>query len=774
MRRAVARNSYAWTTAAPVSSAAAGAGAGARRTLSHAVSLDPAQHSAQAQAWTASSRSLFASRGGGGGSSQARQEEDDGRQQLDRSVLSLIDELKRKQPDPATCWQLFHDVDQNGLAPTIPPFSLHALLAAIHTRTTARTRTLTTERATALARDYAVRIELIRMRLAQAGGATTPGDFKAILEQYRAFRYAPGALQTWDEMITAGDVPTPQKCRLVFETLAGWIEMHGREAGRAVERAAALPLAKQATRILLDDIGLDRSAHLDQCVEPYLEIVAKAGDFALLTKAVKALYGFDVRLPGALVDVKASQRSRLRTLGPRELDWILAGLGQANELSTMVAVFETFDSPSEEASTCSPSSSSTVATADTASFFSSTFSKLSVDSDSSSSDAQPVPTATRESQAHLIGTRALQTMVETAARLNRPALVRHYFDLLFCRWEAGVSDLLASWERATGVTAATAPANGTSVSARHPDRPRLIARCLSFSSAADSSSPSPPAPWIGSPFANSLTSIKYRHLARAPSAPEQPYRLPVSLAMLVSQYSYINYQAATSKWNRIRTKRIVQVLEQQATRLERILEKLEPTESTSTSQPVASTSTSASASASASGVVISLARVLREFRKVTTDLALLRETLATVKHNNRIVHSWDTRHLHQYELSLIRRKGVRLSRSTPRRGAGGAGGSSAGTTNGGGGTISMSSAAVKEERVRLDRLEAKRARKVDIWTARLAKSRLEKMVKVEGRGAGDRRFDAELKKLVELREKLVPNRHSDGAPAAPSSEPASA
>ena len=456
MRRVVARNSHAWTERA---TAAAAAAAGARRSLSHAVSLDPAQHShaqAQAQAWTASSRSLFASRGG---SSQVREEED---RQLDPSVLSLIDELKRKQPDPATCWQLFHDIDQNGLAPTIPPISLHALLAAIHTRTT---RALSTERATALARDYAARVELVRMRLAQAGGATTPGDLKHILEQYRAFRYAPGALQTWDEMITAGDTPTPQKCRLVFETLAGWIEMHGREAGRAVERAAALPLAKQATRILLNDIGLDRTsaAHLlDQCVEPYLEIVAKAGDFALLTKAVKALYGFDVRLPGALVDVKASQRSRLRTLGPRELDWILAGLGQANELSTMVAVFETFDSPSEDASTSSPSSSITAT--EPASFFASTFSKLSVDS-SSSSDAQPVPTATRESQAHLIGTRALQTMVETAARLNRPALVRHYFDLLFCRWEAGVNDLLADWERATGVTAATAPAEGASVSA---------------------------------------------------------------------------------------------------------------------------------------------------------------------------------------------------------------------------------------------------------------------------------------------------------------------
>ncbi|GAA5877145.1 hypothetical protein JCM3774_003314 [Rhodotorula dairenensis] len=681
---------------------AAAAAAGARRSLLHAVSLDPAQHAqAQAQAWTASSRSLFGSRRG---SSQVREEE---AQQLDPSVRLLVAELKRKQPDPATCWQLFHDIDQNGLAPTIPPISLHALLAAIHTRTT---RALSTERATALARDYAARVDLVRMRLAQAGGATTPGDFKAILDQYRAFRYAPGALQTWDEMVTAGDTPTPQKCRLMFESLAGWIEMHGREAGRAVERTAALPLAKQATRILLNDIGLDRtSAHLlDQCVEPYLEIVAKAGDFALLTKAVKALYGFDVRLPGALVDVKASQRARLRTLGPRELDWILAGLGQANELSTMVAVFETFDSPSEDASTSSPSPSSAPTTAtEPASFFSSTFSKLSVtdsSSSSSSSDAQPVPTATRESQAHLIGTRALQTMVETAARLNRPALVRHYFDLLFCRWEAGVNDLLADWERATGVTAATSPAEDHS----------------------SSPTPAPPAPWIGSPFAHSLTSIKYRHLARAPSPPSN----------------------RTASPSRSRCSVRVSVV----------------------AQPVASTS------ASASGTV-SLARVLREFRKVTTDLTLLRETLATVKHNNRIVHSWDTRHLHQYELSLIRRKGARLSRSTPRRGGGG-GGTTTTTTNTtgeiGGGTSSKSSAALKEERVRLDRLEAKRARKVDIWTARLAKSRLEKMVKVEGRGAGDRRFDAELKKLVELREKLVPGHGHSGAPPAPSSERAPA
>lgn len=269
-----------------------------------------------------------------------------------------------------------------------------------------------------------------------------------------------------------------------------------------------------------------------------------------------------------------------------------------------------------------------------------------------------------------------------------------------------------------------------------------------------------PAPWIGSPFANSLTSVKYRHLARTPSAPMHPYRLPVSLAMLVSQYSYINYQAATSKWNRIRTKRIVQLLEQQAARLERVLEKLEPTESTSSSSSAAgpaATGTGKAASpppvaSTSAAPSVSLARVLREFRKVTSDLALLRETLATVKHNNRIVHSWDTRHVQQYELSRIRRQ-----KSAP----------------GGGAARTSSTSAAREERARLDRLEAKRARKVDIWTARLAKHRLEKLVKVEGRGAGDRRFDAELKKLVELREKLVPA-HAKSIPPAPSAATAAA
>ncbi|GAA5983462.1 hypothetical protein JCM10908_000295 [Rhodotorula pacifica] len=724
MRR-VARQSLHWTERPAIAPAAAYAHAtptaSTSRSLSHAVSLDSTVHTAQhdrpqhlQHAWNAAaSHAIFGA--------QPREQEQatsavGTQRQLDHTVDSLIQELKRVKPDPARCWTLFHNADQAGLAPTIPTISLHALLSAIHTPAP---RTLTIERSTALARDYQARVDLIRMRLAQAGGATTPGDWKALLEQYRAFRYAPGILRTWDEMITAGDAPTPQKCRLVFETLAAWIELHGREAGRAVERTAALPLAKQATRILLNDIGLERSSHIiDQAVEPYLEVVAKAGYFALLTKAVKALYGFDIRLPGALVDVKAAQRAQLRTLGARELDWILVGLGQANELSTMVAVFETFDSP--DPSTIAPSAA---AAADPASFFSSTFSNLSLSSPEV--DTQPVRPATRESQAHLIGTRALQTMVATAARLNQPALVRHYFDLLFCRWEAGANDLIAQWEQATGVAPAQAPATDAA----------------------------PPAPWLGSPFAHSLTSIKHRHLTRAPSAPAQPYRLPVSLAMLVSQYSYINYQAATSKWNRIRTKRIVQVLEAQAGRLERVLEKLEPTESaaaaSSATEPVASTS-------AAPAPAVSLARVLREFRKVTADLHLLRETLATVKHNNRIVHSWDTRHSQQYELSLIRRKSAHLARSTSRRGG------------------TASTASTKEERLRLDRLEAKRARKVDIWTARLAKHRIEKMVKVEGRGAGDRRFDAELKKLVELREKLVPGHAAAAQGAGPRDELTSA
>ncbi|POY74661.1 hypothetical protein BMF94_2423 [Rhodotorula taiwanensis] len=723
MRR-VARNGLGWTDRA---ASASRVNRAKSRSLSHAVSLDPIQHShghtqhhgqaANAHTWdnlsNAATRVIFDQ----AGTTDAATLAGDEQHQLEQ-VQQLVHQLKRPRPDAARCWALFHELDSQGLAANIPLVSLHALLAAIHSPAP---RSLSIEKATALARDYTAKVDLIRLRIQQAGGATSQGDYRALLGQYRAFKYAPGAMRTWDEMINAGDAPSPLKCRLVFETLAAWVELHGRDAGRAVERAAAQPLAREATRILLKDIGIDAEhrTHIDRAVEPYLELVAKSGDFSLLTKAVKALYGFDIRLPGALVDLPAATRAHLRSLGERELYWILVGLGQANELSTMVAVFETFDSP-DPATLPEPS-----AGGDPASFFSSTFSNLSLSSNPAQVDSQPVPPATREKQSHLIGTRALQIMVETAARLDQPALVRHYFDLLFCRWEAGVGELLASWERTTGLAASEAATDSTFAAA-------------------------PPAPWLGSPFARSLTSIKHRHLARAPSAPEQPYRLPVSLVMLVGQYSYTSYQAATSKWNRIRTKRIVQVLEDQAARLERVLEQLEPTEAAAVAVAVPARSPAAgpvaSTSAATATATVSLARVLREFRKVTTDLALLRETLATVKHNNRIVHTADARHLQQYELSLVRRKSAHLARSTSRRGGAAAGG-------GGGGS---STTAIKDERARLERLEAKRARKVDIWTARLAKHRIDKMVKVEGRGAGDPRFDGELKKLIELREKLVP------------------
>ncbi|BGP55652.1 hypothetical protein JCM8202v2_003257 [Rhodotorula sphaerocarpa] len=706
MRR-VARSGLSWAEPAAGRAAcrrSAPPTASTSRSLSHAVSLEAHGHAqpqhAHAQGWeqlSNASQSLFsASPQQAGENGQAASAASASRSgELLPAVRALVDEVKRPRPDANRCWTLFHAIDSDGLAASIPLVSLHGLLAAIYSPAP---RNLTIEKATALGRDYATKVDLIRLRIQQSGGTVSLGHWKALFEQYRAYRYGPGAMRAWSEMVAAGDAPSPLKCKLVFETLAAWVELHGRDAGRAVERAAAAPLAQHAVQMLVNDIGLERTAHIDRSAEPLLELVAKSGDFALLIQAVKALYGFDVRLPGALVDAKASQRAQFHTLGERELYWILVGLGQANELSTMVAVFETFDAPDRASSP-----RLAVGGDDVAPFFSSTFSQMSLSA--AEADAQPAPPTTREDQAHLIGTRAIQAMVQTAARLDQPALVRHYFDLLFCRWEAGVNELLASWEQATGLTLSELAAQ------------------------------TPPAPWIGSPFANSLTSVKHRHLARAPSPPEQPYRLPVSLVMLAGQYAYSNYQAATSKWNRIRTKRIIQLLEEQASRLERILEKLEPTEAASPdtasgqSQPIASTSAAPK---------VTLARVLREFRKVTADLAFLRETLSLVKHNNRIVHTADARHLQQYELSLLRRQAAHIARASSRRSGGGA------------------FSASKEERTRLERLQAKRSRKVDIWTARLAKYRIDKMIKVEGRGAGDRRFDAELQKLVDLREKLVP------------------
>lgn len=474
MRR-VARSSLSWAEPAAGRAACRRSAlptASTSRSLSHAVSLEAHGHAqpqhAHAQGWeqlSNASQSLFSSasppqagENGQAAASASRPGE------LLPAVRALVDEVKRPRPDANRCWTLFHAIDSDGLAATIPVVSLHALVAAIYSPAP---RNLTIEKATALGRDYATKVDLIRLRIQQSGGTPSLGDWKALFEQYRAYRYGPGAMRAWSEMVAAGDSPSPLQCKLVFETLAAWVELHGRDAGRAVERAAAAPLAQHAVQMLVNDIGLERTAHIDRSAEPLLELVAKSGDFALLIQAVKALYGFDVRLPGALVDAKASQRAQFHTLGERELYWILVGLGQANELSTMVAVFETFDAPDRASSP-----RLAVGGDDVAPFFSSTFSQMSLSA--AEVDAQPAPPTTREDQAHLIGTRAIQAMVQTAARLDQPALVRHYFDLLFCRWEVGVNELLASWEQATGLNLSEPASESIGPLSRHRSMHYLI------------------------------------------------------------------------------------------------------------------------------------------------------------------------------------------------------------------------------------------------------------------------------------------------------------
>jgi len=348
--------------------------------------------------------------------------------QLSGAAAELVEELKAKNPDPNRVWNLFSQVDLLGLTHTLPLLSLHSLLPAIHLKpnSSARkssSRPLTIQASTNLARAYAVKVDLIRLRLRQAGAKTGPGDWNALLWQYHALRYAPGVTKVWDEMMEAGHLPSPVMCTRVFETMVGWIEMHGRASGKAVEGAAAQPLLKKAVS-MLEDIGGDEK-RMDAVLEQFFTIVTKAKDRKVLSTVVKQIYAFDIKLPGAIVDLKPAQMAKTRVMGENEVCWVLEGLAELDDLSSMIAMFEVFDQPSIH-----PSSPD---------FFTQSF---------SSSTSSPPSTAV--DQPHPIGTRAFTTIIQAASRLNSGPIARHYFDLLFTRWATDANFRISEIEQAVG------------------------------------------------------------------------------------------------------------------------------------------------------------------------------------------------------------------------------------------------------------------------------------------------------------------------------------
>ncbi|GAA5840358.1 hypothetical protein JCM9279_002355 [Rhodotorula babjevae] len=610
--------------------------------------------------------------------------------QLTAAAADLVQELKRQYPDPNRTWDLFTQLDFDGRILDLHHDALVKILPALYTRAP---KHRTVQNVTAAARAYQTKVDLVRLRLRQAGVPVTRGEHSAILRQFHALRYAPGVVRAWDALVASGDRPQPADCTKAFEALAGWAELHGRAAGRAVERAVAKPLALKAAEMLFLDIGgLTASSSavarrgVDAALEPFFDLVVKAGDHALFARAFKKLYGFDVALPGALFDASTAERAQLRTIGESEVCWILESFADKDDLPGMMAVFETFDQPARP----------------TTDFFT---------PPTATEDRQPLAPPTSEADAHLVGTRAFTILIQTASRLENAHVARHYFDLLFMRWTGDADQRLREVEDAVGIVeaqddwvdvavltsleaphGAASPADAStavdvdsaslldgavveSASTDAVDASSLdSATAPSFDAASSSldtsslptdalssavdtpaaASSVAPASTSAIPHSVSLVSRYGAHLTPAPSAPAKPYVVPSTLIAHVAHRAKTQYDSSTAIWLRRRTKRILQLMESHMARIQGVLEALEVPVG---ADIVDAEDGSAQASAAGPGAEAqSVAELKRELALVAYHLDQLRLTLSSVKADSRIISAWKVLHARQSTLSARRQR----------------------------------------------------------------------------------------------------------------------
>ncbi|KAM0791410.1 hypothetical protein ACM66B_005871 [Microbotryomycetes sp. NB124-2] len=455
------------------------------------------------------------------------------REQPTGAAQELVTLLKyTRSPDPARAWQLFAQADLEGSAHSLPLYTLHALLSAMHT-STASTRTsnssatvggnklraLDVESSTAAARQYDSKVELIRLRIRQAGGATSHGDLNAMLAQYHTLRYAPGASKVWDEFMQLGHVPAAHVCQTVFETMHGWTTMHLHDGGRQVAKASAQPLVRKALSILAD-IGDDHK-RVDAVLDYFFKIIVRAQDDKAFFAAMRQVYGFDVNYPGSnsLAAATSSATTPRRQMGEQQVAWVLEILADMGDLSKMVTVFEVFDSgdpvAAEEASdSVDPS------------FFAHSF-------------HGPATTSTVDGQTlslrpHSIGTSAFAALIREAGRQKNGVIMRHYFDELYKRWRYVSDERLARIEQIVAPVAAAADASET---AEHVpvERP------------------------LGMPFAQ----------------PVRPYKVPATLVRDVVKYARAAYDVSSSRLVRDRTKDMLEHMKNDIDRLSAVLNRFE-------------------------------------------------------------------------------------------------------------------------------------------------------------------------------------------------------
>ncbi|KAI5479890.1 hypothetical protein MNV49_002448 [Pseudohyphozyma bogoriensis] len=359
----------------------------------------------------------------------------DGREQARAVVLSpavqqLTNEVELARPDPSTVWALFTDIELRGETHTIPARTFRFIIPALHSRPSH----LDPDISASLARTYTAKVDLVRLRWQQAGHPdpdpwTTLG---AMSLQYKVLGYAPGACQVWEEAMEQQGRVSNSIVGLSFAAMIKWIDIHGKLGGPELAQLAAEPLVDQVVAMLSD---LSVNSLRDQELTRFFSIIVKARAHRMFVDSMRVVYGFEAKHPGVPVISDKGRyplSAKKRDFEEEQLWWVLDMLAAKDDLSSMIAVYETMADPS------AASSSDT-----------SYFSSNALASDST---ATPSPISKPPFSPDLDSSpRTLVLLAETAARLGKPELVRHYLDTLYFKWSVGLDSYLSSLESALGI-----------------------------------------------------------------------------------------------------------------------------------------------------------------------------------------------------------------------------------------------------------------------------------------------------------------------------------
>ncbi|KDE04877.1 hypothetical protein MVLG_04736 [Microbotryum lychnidis-dioicae p1A1 Lamole] len=443
------------------------------------------------------------------------------------TARDLLHEIQLDMPNPTRVWPLFRQLEAEGQTYLLPLQELHRLLWAIEVPRRAKSAPpLSVHEATQLANAYSSQVQLIRMRIAQRDpeAKMLKGDFVSMATAYQMLNYAPAAMRVWDESIASGLKFRPLHYKRIFETMVGWIDMHEVDGGKRLARTAAQPLVPKAMEMLAE--LADNPKWTDACLAPFLRICIRGGNSHVFSSTIKAVYGFDIDMPGAPIEFAPGRRP----IGQEQVALILEMLLESRDLSSMMAVFESFDDPLPVPSLPDQGMEG----GSFVQFFANSFSfgrkptpAVSVPPEHTAGAKPPVVPGP-----HPIGPHAFAFVIELAGQVGNGAIMRHYFYQLYKRWSLIVDAQLKELEQVITPEQTLSESNSTAT-----------------------------------PLSSSQLSIKLPL-----TADSRRYTIPWTILQSMVRHARQNYDHVTLRFLRKRSIRVLQLMDAQSTRLTTLLQ----------------------------------------------------------------------------------------------------------------------------------------------------------------------------------------------------------